>query len=725
MQNYRMRKIADLRPSLFAPLLTALSLLTSVAATASGSTAVVDSSQLFSLSLEELAKIKVAIATGTEQSLDLAPAVTSVITARDITALGARTLDEVLETVPGLHVSLSSVNRLDAVYSIRGIHTGFNPHVILMLDGNPVQWSLLGGRPFLYRLPTAHIARIEVIRGPNSAIYGSDAFSGVINVITRSGDDIKATEVGARAGSFNNRDAWLNASKRLNDWMLTANLAYMSSNGDDSRVVDADLQTLLDTGFGTSASLAPGALATDYGVYDIHLKAENRHWQLGLWSWRSSDTGNGAGGAQALDPTTKETFSSHFLDIRYQFDSLAGWEQTAKLTYFYHDVEGNLTLLPANTVAPIGADGNLDFVSPAGVTLFTEGVIGQPSGTTEDWFFETIGQKTLAETHAIRVAAGVRHQTLDTREKKNFGPGILDGTQSVVDGTLTDVSNTQYVFAPDTDRDIAHLSLQDQWQFADNWTFTGGVRFDHYSDFGNTLNPRLALVWETSDTLTSKLLYGSAFRAPSFAELLYINNPAALGNPDLEPETINTLELVLNYRPLTNLQTSFNLYHYQAEKMIEFVPGPTGAVAQNARDQDGEGFELEVKWQPVDTLMLSLNGAWQTSYDPHTKVDIADAPRRQLGAILNWTPRPNWLLNLNASYIGGRQRAATDLRPAVANYTLYDFHVKRIQLLPHLDVSLKVKNLGDTDAREPSSGTIPDDYPLESRSYWVDASYQF
>lgn len=97
------------------------------------------SMNLFHLSLEELSSISVSIATGTETTVNYAPAVTSVITAEDIYKLNARTLDEVLETVPGLHVALSNINRLDSVYSIRGIHAGFNPHVLVLLDGKPLQ----------------------------------------------------------------------------------------------------------------------------------------------------------------------------------------------------------------------------------------------------------------------------------------------------------------------------------------------------------------------------------------------------------------------------------------------------------------------------------------------------------------------------------------------------------------------------------------------------------
>jgi outer membrane receptor for ferrienterochelin and colicin len=134
---------------------------------------------------EELALIygnesTASIATGNLQSLRRAPAVAGVITAEDIAAIGATELDQVLETVPGVHVS-PPVN-YEPLYPIRGIHGGTNPHMLMLLNGVPMSTMLTGSRGSIWGgYPVEHIARIEVIRGPGSALYGADAYSGVIN----------------------------------------------------------------------------------------------------------------------------------------------------------------------------------------------------------------------------------------------------------------------------------------------------------------------------------------------------------------------------------------------------------------------------------------------------------------------------------------------------------------------------------------------------------------
>jgi len=133
-------------------------------------------------------------------------AVATVITARDIEAMGATDLDQALESVPGLHVSMSNV-ALNPIYEFRGIATKNNPEVLMLVNGIPITNVLWGERGQIWGgMPLENVARIEVIRGPGSALYGADAFSGVINIITKTAADIKGTEYGLRAGSFNSRD---------------------------------------------------------------------------------------------------------------------------------------------------------------------------------------------------------------------------------------------------------------------------------------------------------------------------------------------------------------------------------------------------------------------------------------------------------------------------------------------------------------------------------------
>ncbi len=682
----------------------------------------------YNLPLSQLSKVEITTATGNSTPLDRAPATATVITSEDIQEMGAQSLDDVLETVPGLHVSLSALSRLDSIYSIRGIHTGFNPHVLLLMNGTPVQYSVQGGRPILFRYPVNNIERIEVIRGPGSAIYGADAYSGVINVITRDADQIKQERAKVRKGSFGEIGLWTEGGVSLRNWSFSYDLSYERADGDSDRKVEADLQTLFDSGFGTDASRAPGPVSTRYESINTRISARSKHWSVNAWLWDSNDSGLGAGAAQALDKKGGDDNRLLLIDSTFKTgDMFDGWDHGVRLAYQYYDTQAQLNLLPEGAVVLIGADGNVDFDAPAGLVQFPDGLIGNPSATTRDGQIDLISNYTGWENHRWRFAIGAKYQGLETSESKNFGPGVIDGSQEVVDGTLTDVSGTPFVFIEDTSRTVKYASVQDEWRFASDWEATVGVRFDDYSDFGSTTNPRVALVWAAHKNVTSKFLYGKSFRAPSFSEQFNENNPVSLGNRNLDAETIDTYEMSASVDVGSRLQSTISIYHYSARDMIEFVAdeGETTSTAQNARDQKGRGAEWELVWTATSNLRVKANYSLSRSEDKSLKQDIPDAPNKQFTGQALWRIDDGWSLNALINWVGDRKRADGDGRDAIDDYTSLDLTLRKKNILRNFDISIAIRNVFDDDRREPSSGVIVDDYPLASRSTWIELGYSF
>ena len=306
---------------------------------------------------------------------------------------------------------------------------------------------------------------------------------------------------------------------------------------------------------------------------------------------------------------------------------------------------------------------------------------------------------------------------------KNFGPGVQDGTEDFKDGTLTNVRGTPHIYMLDQDRELYFLTLQDEWELAADWELTVGVRYDNYSDFGGTFNPRLALVWQTQHNLTTKLLYGEAFRAPSFQELYAINNPIILGNADLEPEKIQTTEIAFDYRPNFDWQLMANVFYYQSEDLITYVSNNDGtSVAQNASNRDGYGAEFEVHWKPSDSMHLKAGYAWQESEDNHSKESIADAPGQVFDINLNWTINEKIGLHIDTRWIMDRKRLTNDLRESIDDYNWSNLSVS-YKISNEWSVQMTVRNIFDTNAFEASDGQIEDDYPLDSRGYWLSINY--
>jgi len=242
---------------------------------------------------------RVSIATGTEQSISRVPAVTTVITAQEIKAMGATNLDQILETVPGLHVARSNIG-YNPIYTFRGIYSDFNPQVLMLINGISIDTLYAGNRGQAFGgMPVNAIERIEIMRGPGSAVFGADAFAGVINIISK--DKIKSTEIGVRLGSFNTQDGWILQAGKLKDFEVMLALEYHSTEG-QNQIIAADAQTAFDGMFGTDASLAPSQVNLSRRNFDALVKVKKNLWRLRFGYQGRQDFGLGAGGNQALDP---------------------------------------------------------------------------------------------------------------------------------------------------------------------------------------------------------------------------------------------------------------------------------------------------------------------------------------------------------------------------------------------------------------------------------------
>lgn len=667
----------------------------------------------------------ISIATGSRQPIAKAPAVATVITSDEIKAIGATDLDEVLETVPGLHVSRSHIG-YNPIYSIRGVYSEFNPQVLMLINGIPVNNLFYGDRNQAWGgMPVEGIARIEVIRGPGSAIYGADAFAGVINIITKGPADLDGAEVGGRVGSFNTRDAWGLYGGKLGGFDMSLSLEYHRTDGADS-IVEADAQTLFDGGPG-GVSFAPGSVNLQRENLDARLELARDKWRFRV-GLQDREGGNGAGVAQALDPYNRMTSQRWLADLTYQDVEFAeNWDVTAQLSYLdtSQEVKRDLRLFPLGAVLPVDADGNFDPTSNT-TELFEQGYVGNPEVFERHYRAELSGFYSGIARHKLRFGLGAFYGDIyKVIEKRNYGAGV---PTSELGGDLVDVSDTPDTFLPEDSRTNYHAFAQDVWNLANDWELTTGVRYDHYSDFGDTVNPRVALVWSTKHNLTSKLMYGRAFRAPSFAETRVRNNPVALGNPDLEPETIETVELAFDHRVTERFQWGLNLFRYWWEDIILFEDSAEGRTAQNAGEQTGYGAEVEAYWQATHDLRLAGNYAYQQATDERSGEAPGYTPEHQAYLRAEWAFRSNWLLSPQVTWIGERKRAPADSRPALDGYTLVDLTLRKARVFGDFEAALSVRNLFDEDAREPSLGVpaaIPDDLPLAGRSVYGELRYQF
>jgi len=665
----------------------------------------------------------ISIAAGVRQPIASAPAVATVITAETITAMGASDIDEVLELVPGLHVSRSHIG-YNPIYIFRGINSRYNPQVLVLINGIPITNLHLGDRGNSWGgMPVEAIARIEIIRGPGSALYGADAFAGVINIITKTGRDMaQRKRVVASAGGNNTFNAAYLGSWRWADWDLGLVLEHHKTDGDDA-VIDSDTQSKLDAVFGTAASHAPGPVSLSRENTDIRfdLQLEDR-WHLRAGYQGRRDWGIGAGVAEALDPSGRYASDKYNLDLSWRrllLQEKLLVETTLSYLDTSHEVEENLIIYPR------GVD--------LGEGVYPEGFIGNPEVFERHYRFGFSAQLVDIERHYLSLGAGYYKGDLrQVNESKNFGIDPATGMNIMPGSALVDVTDTEYVFLQEDVRENTFVYLQDIWRLANDWELTAGVRHDRYSDFGTTTNPRFALVWQTRYDLTTKLLYGQAFRAPSFAETRAINNPVVLGNLALKPESLRSYELAFDYRATQELNLLLNIYHYLWHDIIEFVgdQNDNSNTAQNLGRQEGNGFEFEINWRPKPSLLASTNLTYVDISAAESSDEGAMAPAFQLFSKLQWQPSQTWLTYISANYIGGRGRATQDVRRDTEDYVLVDLNFMYSGAQYPWSIGLKIGNVFDEDAREPTWWTapeanIPNDLPLAGRHFLIKFGLDF
>ncbi|MDX2425005.1 MAG: TonB-dependent receptor [Cycloclasticus sp.] len=645
------------------------------------------------------------IATGRKQTVSQAPAVASIISAKTIRQMGARDIDEVLETVPGLHVSYAA-GGYNPIYQIRGISSEFNPQVLMLVNGIPITNIFTGNRSQAWAgMPVENISRIEVIRGPGSALYGADAFAGTINIITKNSTEIDGLEIGASAGSFDEYRGWLQYSDSIAGWNTAFSAQVLDTHGQHEKV-SSDLQTGLDSFFGTSASKAPGSVNLGRQSLDTRIDISKDKWQIraGYQGRRNGEVG--AGLFQALDPEGEADADRYSADVSYHdTDFTENWDLKAQYSFFNTITQSDLVLLPP------GAN--------AGAGVFANGAIAEPDVYERHNRIDLSAFYTGLINHDIRIGTGFHHQDqYKIEEKRNFNTALFMGAPVLIPiGNLVDVSDTA-PFNQEKTRKVFYGFVQDAWDFAPDWTLTAGLRYDHYSDFGSTFNPRLALVWQTSYRLTSKFMYGRSFRAPSFAEQFNINNPVVIGNPNLDPETIDTYEIAFDYAASDDLKIGFNVFRYKMEDIIRFNP----TTANNTGSQTGHGFEMEVSWTASDRLAINGNYAYQASEDDDSNSDAADAPKQQLFIRANYQLNNVWSLNSQLNHVMDRKRAAGDLRPEIDDYTAIDLTLRAKEFAPGFEFAISAKNLFDETVKEPSlaPGLIPDDLPQAGRGFFVE-----
>jgi len=629
-----------------------LAVATAAAAQEASGQAASDPQQLTDLSLEDLLKLKVNTvyaASKFEQEIVQAPAAVSIITAEEIQNHGYRTLADVLRSVRGFYVSY---DRNYSYVGVRGFQRpgDYNGRILLLVNGHQLndtifESALLGTES---PIDLSVIDRVEVVRGPSSSLYGTNAFFGVVNLITKTGTKQNGVTLEMQGASQMFRRASVTAGGR-------------TAGGAEGLVSVSGFASRGNRNLYYPEFDAPD---TNHGIVS-NADGDHSASVFGSASGRGFELQSAFGSRLKTIPTA--AFETTFNDARTQTRDRRGF------------VDVRYTR-PVSTRTTLQGRVSLDHYDYDGVYAYEEGLFvdgGHGTWVTGEGVF-------VRRFDRNNLTTGVEYRNnLRLRQDARQGATqLLDDRRRL---------KTAAVYAEDEVRLNSHVIVN------------GGLRWDQYFDtFGGTLNPRVGVILSPRTGAALKVLYGRAFRAPNPYELYYEQDEVSAA---LRPERIATRELVWEQHVAPRLQFNMSAFNNRVRDVITRESGSPastdGLFFQNSEDLGASGVELEVQtWLPR-RVALRVAEAFQKSSNRRTGAGLSNSPAHLVTFVLD-APlgRSGVALGFNSWYIAER-RTVDGHR--VAPSLVSDVTLSRPAANRRLDLSVSVHNLFDTDYGDPAS----------------------
>lgn len=599
----------------------------------------------------------VVTAAGFEQEVDEAPASITIITREELERRQVTNLAEALRGVEGVNVS-----PLDArdgktgnqSISLRGLPRDYT---LVMIDGvrqNPmgnITPNSFNDSQSVFIPPIAAIERIEVIRGPMSTLYGSDALGGVVNIITRRpdreawGGSASVSRTFQQDSDFGDHslvEAYLSGPMVEDKLAMKLQARYLDRESSDIQIpgvvyprpVTADTPTMGQNPVGANLYTVGGELLfTPSQSHDISLvfnstrqEYDNRNGDIGALH----RTGNPRPSACNAIPAPNYC-RGYERELHFERDQ---WTLGHVGRFGIGTLETRLTR---------------DELETRGRTI--------PLGSGLDPSLEGSARSLKLKT-----------DLLDTRFLTGVGNHLISLGAQYIDASMTDG-----IWGGGTNS-LRQYSLfaEDEWRILDSFALTAGLRYDDNEYYSGKWVPRLYGVWNVDERWILKGGVASGFRTPYLEQLTdgiigYGNQGSVplFGNPGLKPETGVNYELSLLYRMGQSFDAQATIFQNDLEDLVERGTGANAGKDLNIGEARIRGLELGVGWSLTDAVRLSGNYAYTDSEVTRTQLDtgnpaqliaskrgdpLVSVPEHMLNALLTWQATPKLETFLRAEY---------------------------------------------------------------------------
>jgi outer membrane receptor for ferrienterochelin and colicins len=619
-------------------------------------------SDLAGRSLEDLLKMQIpsveAASMRSQKTID-APSSVTIVTADEIRHYGYRTFADVLRSVRGFYVSY---DRNYSYVGVRGFGRpgDYNGRVLLLVDGHRINDDVYDGALVGTEFPldVDLIDHVEVVRGPGSSLYGTSAFFAVINVVTKTGEGVKGLEVAGDAGSFETYRGRLTYGRRAGSGLdaLVSGTLYDSQGPDRLYYPEYDDPSTHD---GVAAGVDDDRFGSAFG------RLSYRNVTLAA-SYVSREKTVPTGSFETVfgDPRNQTTDTRGYVDLSYARTLAGGTDFSARLYYDHYEYDGTYIYDYSETDEPFLVE-NRDL------------------GKGRWWGAEARAGHTFFGKHTLTLGGEYRDYLQQYQANYDADPFVeyLDGDRS---------------------GDVAALYLQDEFAISPRVLLSAGARYDHYSTFGGTTNPRFAFIVRPSAKSAVKLLYGQAFRAPSAYELYY-EAPTSKANLDLGPERIKTAEAVWEQYVGDRLRATASVFYSRIDDLISQTLDPADGMIlyENLGRAETRGIEAEV------AIRLP------SGFEARAAYTYADATDRETGEWLTNSPHHVFQANALVPIVSGKLLAGLELqslserlnvrREPVPGHTVVNLNLLARRLLSSLELSAGVYDLFDARYADPGA----------------------
>lgn len=669
-----------------------LTLCLSVVVSVDAAPAVSSLEQLLELPLEELSNIKVTVASRFSEPELAVSSTTAVIQEKDWRKRGAQRLHDAISHLPSTLI-LPGIFGGDNI-AIRGYAQSEPSGIATLWDGVPISTLQSGTAQFdRNNIGLFTLDRIEMIRGPGSALYGSDAFHGVFSLHAfESESDIN--RVSANLGSNDYYQGGIQYSQQIAEGLRLNASAALSGQSEQDRTYT---YTDIDTGLAASAERDYEYQSKTAVVKLVSDPDKTFAYSLGLYldDNRSEDfQGFGTrltGGSSNLAERDLSGNDSEFHMSKFSMTRKFSDQLSAEFSGYYWLQDHVFTI-----------------IQPSGNTVDSDAEENQ-SGLNL-----TVRQPAERRATQWSLDFGYRRTTVEANLRTVTAP---DG--SIVSSGSTAVEGLN--------RDIYSISLDAATPLADeSWRLAYGARYDDYSDFGSHISPRLGVIYHSQPDSAIKLLYGHAFRAPFGVEL--VGTAIIKGDPDIQPETIDTYELVFAEHS-KNWKTELVLFASQWKDGIITVPSlpPFPQEFVNRGENNAQGIEVSYLLKS-GAWLFDTSASYVESENELNNTDYVAFPKVifNLGIGYQLASDLDIFIN-NRVHLQVKEGPVLDSIPnpePLPDYWRTDVNITK-KLSGDWSLFLNIRNLFDRDNMLPSIQNSENGIPDESFNISAGADYLF